>query len=64
MNKCKEASEKHLNNPNACIKHSNNINNICKNVEDCNVNTERKISFAFDNKIVGKQNPQDVTKEK
>ena len=41
----------HFNDPKAFIEYLNDMQDVYKNIDKCNVNKERKILIAFDNMI-------------
>ena len=45
---------KHFNNPKAFIEYSNDMHDVCKNINDYNPNKENKILIVFDDMIAGK----------
>ena len=42
---------KHLNDSEAFIEHSNDMDDVYKNIEECNLNKKHKILIAFDDMI-------------
>ena len=42
---------KHLNNSETFIEHLNGMDEIYKNIEECNLNNENKVLIVFGNKI-------------
>ena len=52
INKRQSTGLKHLNDPEAFIEYSNDMNYIYKNIEKYNPNKKCKISIAFDDMIV------------
>ena len=67
IKKREDVGIKHLNNPNAFIKCSNTMDNVCDNINDYNSNIRRKIQTFFDDMIAdvmtNKQN-QAIIKER
>ena len=51
INKTKSTGLKHLNDPKAFIEYSNDMQDVYKNIEEYNIDKERKIWIAFDNMI-------------
>ena len=51
IEKREEAGINFNNDPNTFIKHSNSMDNILSNIEDCNKNRKRKILIIFDDMI-------------
>ena len=51
INKPKSTGLKHFNDPNAFIEYSNDMDDIFKNIEEYNLNKERKIFIVFDDMI-------------
>ena len=51
IKKCKDAGIKRLNDPNAFIECSNNIDDVCENIHDCNSSRKRKILIVSDDMI-------------
>ena len=51
INKRKSTGLKHFNDPKAFIEHSNNMQDVYKNIEQYNIGKKRKISIAFDDMI-------------
>ena len=51
INKRKILGLKHFNDPKAFIEYSNNMQDICKNIDEYNVDNERKILIVFDDMV-------------
>ena len=51
INKRENTGLKHFNGPKAFIEYLNDMQDVYKNIDKCNVNKERKILIAFDNMI-------------
>ena len=51
INKRKSTGLKHFNDPKAFIEHSNDIQDVYKNIEQYNIGKKRKILIAFDDMI-------------
>ena len=51
INKRESTGLKHFNDPKAFIEYSNDMHDVYKNIEECNINKERKILIVFDDKI-------------
>ena len=51
INKRESTGLKHFNDPKASIEYSNDMHDVYKNIEECNINKERKILIVFDDKI-------------
>ena len=51
INKRQEVGQKHLNNPNAFVEYSNDINEVYDNIEDYNPKREHKVLIVFDDMI-------------
>ena len=51
INKRESAGSKHLNDSKAFIEYSNDMDDIYKNIEQCNLNKKRKILIVFDDMI-------------
>ena len=51
INKPKSTGLKHFNDPNAFIEYLNDMDDIFKNIEEYNLNKERKIFIVFDDMI-------------
>ena len=51
INKRESTGIKYLNDFKAFIKYSNNMNDICKIIEECDPNKKRKILIVFDDMI-------------
>ena len=54
INKREEVGRKHLNDPQAFVEYSNNINDVYENIDDYNPNKDRKIVIVFDDMIAEK----------
>ena len=51
INKRKITGLKHFNDPKAFFEHSNDMQDVYKNIEQCNIGKKRKILIAFDDMI-------------
>ena len=51
INKRESTRLKHFNDPKAFIEYSNNMQDICKNIDEYNVDNERKILIVFDDMV-------------
>ena len=51
INKRENTGLKYFNGPKAFIEYLNDMQDVYKNIDKCNVNKERKILIAFDNMI-------------
>ena len=51
IKKCKDAGIKHLNDLNAFIECSNNMDDVYENIDDCNPNRKRKFLIVFNDMI-------------
>ena len=51
INKRESTGLKHFNDPKAFIEYSNDMQDVYKNIDECNANKERKISIGFDDMI-------------
>ena len=51
INKREGVSINHLNDPKACIKYSNDIHDVYKNIDECSPDKESKILIVFDDMI-------------
>ena len=51
IKKCKDVEIKDLNDPNAFVECSNTMDNVSENIDDYNLNRERKILIVFDEMI-------------
>ena len=51
MNKRGSAGLKHFNDPKAFIEYSNDMQDVYKNIDECNADKERKILMVFDDMI-------------
>ena len=51
INKRKKVGLDHFNDPRAVIEYSNDMQDVYKNIEDCNPGKKRKISIVFDDMI-------------
>ena len=51
INKRESTELKHFNDPKAFIEYSNDMHDVYKNIEEGNLNKERKILIVFDDKI-------------
>ena len=51
INKRKSTGLKYLNNSKAFIEYSNDMDDIYKNIEECNLNKKQKMLIVFDNMI-------------
>ena len=51
INKSDSPGLKHFNDPKAFIEYSNNMQDICKNIDEYNVDNERKILIVFDDMV-------------
>ena len=51
MNKRGSAGLKHFNDPKAFIEYSNDMQDVYKNIDECNTDKKRKILMVFDDMI-------------
>ena len=51
IKKCEDVKIKDLNDPNAFVECSNTLDNVSENIDDYNLNRERKILIVFDEMI-------------
>ena len=51
INKIESTGLKHLNDPKAFIEYSNYMHDVCKNIDEYNIDKEREILIVFDNII-------------
>ena len=51
IKKREDAGMKHVNNSNAFTECSNNMDDVCENIDDCNLSRRRKILIVFDDMI-------------
>ena len=51
MNKRGSAGLKHFNDPKAFIEYSNDMQDVYKNIDECNADKKRKILMVFDDMI-------------
>ena len=51
IKKCKDVEIKDLNDPNAFVECSNTMDNVSENIDDYDLNRERKILIVFDEMI-------------
>ena len=51
INKRESTGLKNFNDPKAFIVYSNNMQDVCKNIEECNIGKERQILIVFDDMI-------------
>ena len=48
INKRESIGVKHFHDPNAFIEYSNDMQDVCKNIDEYNIDKERKIVIVFD----------------
>ena len=66
INKRESTELKHVNDPKAFIEYSNDMHDVYKNIEECNINKERKILIVFDDKIadiINNKKPNSIVTE-
>ena len=66
INKRESTGLKHFNDPKAFIEYSNDMHDVYKNIEECNINKERKILIVFDDKIadiINNKKPNSIVTE-
>ena len=66
INKRESTGLKHVNDPKAFIEYSNDMHDVYKNIEECNINKERKILIVFDDKIadiINNKKPNSIVTE-
>ena len=51
INKRESIGVKHFHDPNAFIEYSNDTQDVCKNIDEYNIDKERKIVIVFDDMI-------------
>ena len=51
INKRESIGVKHFHDPNAFIEYSNDMQDVCKNIDEYNADKERKILIVFDDTI-------------
>ena len=51
IKKREDVGIKHVNNSNAFTECSNNMDDVCENIDDCNLSSRRKILIVFDDMI-------------
>ena len=51
INKRESIGVKHFHDPSAFIEYSNDMQDICKNIDEYNIDKERKIVIVFDDMI-------------
>ena len=51
IKKCEDVGMKHLNDPKSIIEHSNTMDDIFNNIDDCNPTKKRRILIVFDDMI-------------
>ena len=51
INKRKRIGLKHFSDPKAFIEYSNNMQDVCKNIDEYNIDKERKMLIIFDDMI-------------
>ena len=51
INKRESTGLKHFNDPEAFIEYSNDMQDVYKNIEECNVDKKRKMFIIFDDMI-------------
>ena len=66
INKRESTGLKHFNDPKAFIEYSNDMHDVYKNIEECNINKECKILIVFDDKIadiINNKKPNSIVTE-